>query len=230
MMRSAALLCAIVWAVASPTVRAADLVDAWRAAQRNDLEFSAAQSARQAGEARREQGASLWRPSLQFSGTAGKGNNETSTTGARFTAPGFGTVDGASFDTSVNNGNLWRWSLQARQPLISRERDAQKRQLELSADAAELEWQAAQQALMLRTAERYFDVALASEALRVLRQQQAAVERALVEARDRFKLGDVPVTDTHEATARAQAIKAEVLAAETTLQMKQAALVDVTGW
>jgi outer membrane protein len=230
MMRSAALLCAIVWAVASPTVRAADLVDAWRAAQRNDLEFSAAQSARQAGEARREQGASLWRPSLQFSGTAGKGNNETSTTGARFTAPGFGTVDGASFDTSVNNGNVWRWSLQARQPLISRERDAQKRQLELSADAAELEWQAAQQALMLRTAERYFDVALASEALRVLRQQQAAVERALVEARDRFKLGDVPVTDTHEATARAQAIKAEVLAAETTLQMKQAALVDVTGW
>ena len=116
-------------------------------------------------EARREQGASLWRPTLQFSGTAGVGTNETSTTGARFSAPGFGTVDGASFDTSVTGGTLWRWSLQARQPLINRERDASKRQLELSADVADLEWRATQQTLMLRIAERYFDAALASRGL-----------------------------------------------------------------
>ena len=77
---------------------------------------------------------------------------------------------------------------------------------------AELEWQSAQQALMLRTAERYFDAALAAESLRVLRRQQGAVERSLLEARDRFKLGDAPVTDTHEAAARAQAVRAEVLA------------------
>ena len=81
-------------------------------------------------------------PTLQLSGTAGVGSNETSTQGARFSAPGFGTVDGASFDTSVTQGSLWRWSLQARQPLINRERDASKRQLELAADAAELEWRA----------------------------------------------------------------------------------------
>ncbi len=100
-----------------PGLGAADLVDAWRAAQTHDPEFAAAQAARDAGQARREQGASLWRPTLQFSGTAGVGTNETSTTGARFSAPGFGTVDGASFDTSVTQGNLWRWSLQAKQPL-----------------------------------------------------------------------------------------------------------------
>ena len=73
-----------------------------------------------------------------------------------------------------------------------------------SADVADLEWRATQQTLMLRTAERYFDAALAAEALRVLRRQQEAVERALTEVRDRFKLGDVPVTDTHEAAARAE--------------------------
>jgi outer membrane protein len=82
---------------------------------------------------------------------------------------------------------------------------------------------------MLRTAERYFDALLADESLRVLRRQQAAVERASTEVRDRFRLGDVPVTDTHEAAARLEAIKAQVLAAETQLQLKQAALSDATG-
>jgi outer membrane protein len=209
---------------------AADLVDAWRAAQTHDPEFAAAQAARDAGQARREQGASLWRPTLQFSGAAGVGTNETSTTGARFSAPGFGTVDGASFDTSVTNGNLWRWSLQAKQPLINRERDASKRQLELSADAADLEWRATQQTLMLRVAEHYFDAALAAEALRVQQRQLAAVERALTEVRDRFKLGDSPVTDTHEAAARAEAMRAEVMAAESAVQLKRAVLADATGW
>ncbi len=209
---------------------AADLVDAWQAAQGVDPQFASARAAREAGEARREQGASLWRPSLQLSGTVGVANGETSTNGARFSAPGFGTVDGANFDTSINGGTATRWALQAKQPLINRERDAQKRQLELSAEVAELEWRAAQQGLMLRVAERYFDAALAAEALRVQRRQQDAVERSLTEARDRFKLGDAPVTDTHEAAARAQAVRAEVLAAETTWTLKQAALADITGW
>ncbi len=209
---------------------ALDLVDAWRAAQGADMQYAAAREARAAGAARREQGASLWRPSLQLSGTVGVANGDTSTRGARFSAPGFGTVDGANFDTSINGGTATRWALQARQPLLNRERDAQKRQLELSADVAELEWHAAQQALMLRVAERYFDAALAAQGLSVQRRQQQAVERSLVEARDRFKLGDAPVTDTHEAAARAQAVRAEVLAAETELALKQNALADLTGW
>lgn len=194
------------------------------------MEFAAAKAARLAGETRREQGASFWRPSLQFSGSVGVANNESATRGARFSAPGFGSVDVADFDTSVSGGTATRWALQAHQPLYSPQRDAQKRQLELSADVAELEWQSAQQALMLRTAERYFDAALAAEALRVLQRQQQAVERSLAEARDRFELGDAPVTDSHEAAARAQAIRAELLAAESTLALKQAALADLTGW
>jgi len=228
-MRRAAVLCGALLLATSQVATAADLIEAWRAAQKNDLEFVAAQSAHQAGEARREQGASVWRPSVLLTGAVGKATNETSTTGAQFSAPAFGTVDGASFDTSINNGNMTRWALEARQPLISRERDAQRRQLELSADVADLEWQVAQQSLMLRTAERYFDALLADESLRVLRRQQAAVERASTEVRDRFRLGDVPVTDTHEAAARLEAIKAQVLAAETQLQLKQAALSDATG-
>jgi outer membrane protein len=175
------------------------------------------------------QGESLWRPTVQVTGTVGRMSGESATNGAQFSAPGFAQTDGVSFNTSVTNGTLGRWAVEARQPLISRERLARSRQLELSADIADLEWQGARQTLILNMAQHYFEVALASESLRVLRQQQGAVEREVLEARDRHELGDIPVTDTYEASARAQAIKAQVLAAETDLQLKQIALFDVTG-
>ena len=83
---------------------------------------------------------------------------------------------------------------------------------------------------MLRSAERYFDAALAAETLRVLVASRTPSSARCVEARDRFTLGDVPVTDTHEATARAAGVRAEVLAArDATCSSTQAALADVTG-
>lgn len=229
MMRSSiVMLSSMVILVASPG-GATDLIDAWRAAQQHDLEFAAAGAAHRAGEARRTQAGTLWRPSVQLTGTAGRMSNETSINGAQFSAPGFAQTDGASFNTSVTNGAMGRWAIEARQPLVSRERQAQGRQLELSADVADLEWQNAQQTLMLTTAQRYFDVVLTSESLRVLQRQQGAVDRALTETKDRHALGDIPVTDTYEAAARAEAIKAQILATETDLQLKQIALSDVTG-
>jgi len=219
---------AAVVAAAQPA-SAVDLLDAWRAAQQNDLEYRAAQSAREAGAARREQGASLWRPSVQFSGTVGVANNDTATRGAQFSAPGMGSANGVDFDTSINGGTATRWALQARQPLVNRERDAQRRQLELAADIAEIEWSGAEQALMLRTAERYFDLVLAAETLRVLERQQASVAKENVEANDRFRLGDVAVTDTHEAAARLEAVRAQVLAAQSQLELARAAFADTTG-
>ena len=228
-MRSFLIAVSSLLTLSSSAAGAADLIDVWREALQHNFEFAAADAAHQAGEARRAQGESLWRPTVQVTGTAGRMSSETATNGAQFSAPGFGQTDGVSFNTSVTNGALGRWTVEARQPLISRERLARSRQLELSADIADLEWQGARQTLMLTTAQHYFEVALASESLRVLRQQQDAVERELLEARDRHELGDIPVTDTYEASARAEAIRAQVLAAETDLQLKQIALSDVTG-
>ena len=219
-----------VWLVTvAVPAQATDLIEAWRAAQQHDLDYAMARAAQQAGAAKRSQAGALWRPTVMLTGTAGVAGSDTGATGAQFSAPGFGTSDGVGFNTSVNRGTLGRWAISASLPLFSRERDAQGRQLELSADVAELEWQDARQALMLNTAQRYFDVVLASDSLRVLRRQQAAVDRALAETQDRFRLGDVPVTDTHEAAARSAAIAAQRLALETDLQLKQADFADATG-
>lgn len=215
-------------AIALPA-NATDLIDAWRAAQQHDLDYAAARAGQQAGATGRDKASALRRPTVVLTGAVGLAGSDTEVSGARFSASGLGTSSGVGFDTSVNRGALERWGVQASLPLYNRELDARRRQLDLSADVADLEWEDARQTLMLVTTQRYFDVVLAEESLRVLRRQQAAVGKALAETQDRFRLGDVPVTDTHEAAARYEAIAAQVLALETDLQLKQAVLADATG-
>src|SRR5450631_310121 len=133
-----------------PTARAIDLVGAWRAAQEHDLEYAAARAAHAAGQARRDQGAALWRPSVELTGTAGRMSSSTATSGAQFSAPGFGQTKGVDFNTSISDGNTTNWAVAARQPLLSGARLAQRRALDLAGDLADVQWQEARQALMLR--------------------------------------------------------------------------------
>jgi outer membrane protein len=206
-----------------------DLVQTWRAAAAHDPEFAAAQAAHDAGSARRSQASALWHPNVELQAGAGLASNETSITGARFSAPGFGQSTGVAFDTSIRNGTSTQYNVVLRQPLFSGDRSAQQRQLETAGDAADAAWRAAQQDLILRSAQRFFDAAVAAQQLRLLERQSAAVEKARVEAQDRFRIGDRPVTDVHEATARASALRAQQIAAASELQARRQMLADLIG-
>ena len=216
-------------ALFAQTAGATDLLEVWRAAAQNDKSYAVDSAAHAAAQPRRDQAAALWKPRVGLTASVGLATSETDAQGAQFSAPGLGQSNGVAFSTSVTNGTSGRWAVAAAMPLYNPERRAQQQQLNLSADVAELEWQAAAQTLMLRTAERYLDLALAEEAVRVLKRQQDAVQRAATEAQDRFKLGSIPVTDTHEARARLAGLRAQVLAAETDLQLKRNLLADSTG-
>ena len=229
MMRIKTALAAALAASIAQNAIAVDLLGAWRAALRGDFEYSAAQSAGAAGQSRRSQADALWNPVVAIGATAGLAMSDSSTSGAQFSAPGFGQSNGVSFNTSINHGLSARIGITARKPLVSGERQAQGRQLEMSADAAAMEEHGALQALGVRVTEAYFGLAEAVETERVLRRQLVAVERALSQVRGRFQLGDVPITDTHEAAARAEGVKAQVLSAETEVLLKRAALGDITG-
>jgi outer membrane protein len=222
-------LLALACSTLAPAARAVDLVEAWQAAALNDKGLAVVRASNAAAQPRRDQAGSLWRPTVTASATVGLASNQTETSGAQFTAPGLGTSSGVGFNTSVNGGTATRWALSAVQPLYNRERRAQQQQLVLSVDVADLELQAGRQAAMLRTAERYFALALAEETVRVMQRQLQAVQSATDEVLDRFKLGTVPVTDTHEARARLAGVHADVLAAQTDLQLKRQALADSTA-
>ena len=223
------LVGAMAFAGTSQATHAADLIEVLQAAERTDLDYAVERAAHEAALPRRDQAAALWLPRVNASASAGFATHDTETRGAQFSAPGFGVSNNVNFNTSIRGGTAGRWAITASQPLYNPERRAQQQLLGLSVDLADLEWQSARQSLMLRTAQRYFDLALAEESLRVLKLQLDAVQRASTEAQDRFKLGATPVTDTHETGARLAGIRAQVLAAESEVQLKRNLLSDSTG-
>lgn len=222
-----ALLVALAWPAAP--ARATELIEAWQAAVQHDKAHAVAAAAHTVAQPRRDQATALWKPRVSLSASLGLATNETEAQGAQFSAPGLGTSKGVGFATSVTNGSAGRWSVTAAMPLYNPERRAQQRQLNLSADLADLAWQNAAQALMLRTAEAYFELALAEDTVRVLGGQMAAVQRAATEAQDRFQLGAIPVTATHEARARLAGLRAQWLAAQTERDLLRQRLADSTG-
>jgi outer membrane protein len=221
---SGALLAA---ALCAPSAHALDLLQTWEQARQHDPQMQVVQATRSSVQAYEAQAQSLWRPVVMGSATVGAMSAETRTTGAQFAVGGQPPMPG-SFATSASAALSTRWSVQAKQALYSPERQAQQAQLQQAAGVAEWRADLAHQQFMLLTVQRYFNVLLAERQQQVLKNQLAAVERSLTEARDRFAIGDLPVTDTHEAAARASGLQAQWLAADSELQMARQVLAEST--
>lgn len=228
-MSRSSLTLLILAALAATPASATSLLDAWRAAQAHDRVLAVARAENAAAQTKREQALALWRPSVSLSGGAGVASSKNQMNGAQFSAPGMDTTSGVDFATSINGGASARLAITAQQPLFDRSLETNREKLNLAADMGAVAWQAAQQEAMLRTAERYFALAVAGERVRVTRSQQDAVARAAQEAHDRFKLGDLPVTDTHEADAALAGLRAQLAAAELEVAVKRQALADSTA-
>ena len=221
---SGALLAAALFV---PSAQALDLLQTWEQARQHDPQMQVVQATRSSVQVYEAQAQSLWRPVVMGSATVGAMSSETRTTGAQF-AVGIQPPMPGSFATSASAALSTRWSLQAKQPLYSPERQAQQAQLQQAAGVAEWRADLAQQQFMLLTVQRYFNVLLAERQLQVLKNQHVAVQRSLTEAQDRFAIGDLPVTDTHEAAARASGLQAQWLAAHSELQMARQVLAEST--
>jgi outer membrane protein len=217
----------LVAALCAPSAHALDLLQTWEQARQHDPQMQVVQATRSSVQAYEAQAQSLWRPVVMGNASVGAMSMDTRTTGAQFAVGGQDPSTG-SFATSASAAMSTRWSLQAKQALYSPERQAQQAQLQQAAGVAEWRADLAHQQFMLLTVQRYFQVLLAERQQQVLKNQLAAVERSLTEARDRFAIGDLPVTDTHEAAARASGLQAQWLAADSELQMARQVLAEST--
>jgi outer membrane protein len=218
------LVTALALAGVTSTVHAADLMSTWQAALARDPEIAAARALHEQAAFRQEQAKALWAPTVSAGGALGIGGADSRTQGAE----AMGQSD-VTFKTNVNAGALARASIGAQKAWISPEREAQSKQLELSAQIAQLQWQQAQQALIMRTAQRYLDVVGAELTLTVLQRQQKAMQQAASEINKRQSVGDASVMDVQEASARVSEIRAHVLTHENNLASKKVAYRQLVG-
>ena len=202
---------AVAMLAATPQAKAHSLVDLYTSALAFDASYQSA---------RLQYDASLARADLARAGilpTAGLSAG-ASRIGVDNTAP--------PINTSFNTQNA---TLSASQPLYRPANWATYEQGFKQVDLAKAQLEAASQDLIVRTSQAYFDVLAAQDTLAFVRAQKAAVAEQLAFAKRNFEVGTSTITDTREAEARFDLVRAQEIAAENDLKIRKVALDQLVG-
>ena len=103
------------------------------------------------------------------------------------------------------------------------------RQANIQVAQAEANFSNARQELILRVAERYFEVLAAGDNLTFARSEKEAIGEQLNQTKQRFEVGLSAITDVHEAQARYDQAVAQNIQAENLLANTKENLREVTG-
>ncbi len=213
-MRKSIIATFIATAFISLNAGASDLLQIYKEALVNDAQFSAARASKLAGQERSVQGRAGLLPRVNLTANANRTRSE------------FDPDVGSTVKTT-NNGNTM--SLSLTQPLFNWGSWETYEQSKLSVISTDLQFAAAQQDLMLRVSQAYFDVLAAENTLKTLQAQKVAVAEQLASAKRNFEVGTQTITDTHEAQSQFDLITAQELAGQGDLDVKRAALRQIIG-
>ena len=96
-------------------------------------------------------------------------------------------------------------------------------------DLAQAQLDGADQDLIIRVSQAYFDVLALKDNLTFVRAQKMAVAEQLATAKRTFEVGTATITDAREAQARFDLVLAQEIAAENDLHVKKIALDQLVG-
>jgi outer membrane protein len=188
------------------TAQAQSLATLYEAAKSHDATFKSARSQYEATLAKAEQAKALLRP------TAGL------------------TITRYEIDPANNSQYGARsQSLEAKQPLYRPANQASYEQDLKRVALAQAQLKVAEQELIVRLSQAYFDVLTAQESLNFVKAQKSAVSEQLAAAKRNFEVGTSTITDTREAQARFDLVTAQEIAADNELRIKKLALDDTVG-
>ncbi|MFZ2333469.1 MAG: TolC family outer membrane protein, partial [Sideroxyarcus sp.] len=97
-------------------------------------------------------------------------------------------------------------------------------QSELQVMISEAQFKLAEQDIILRSAQTYFDVLIAQDTVQLNAAQKTAIAQQLEQAKRNFEVGTSTITDTYEAQARYDLIVAQEVAAANNLEIKRRTL------
>jgi outer membrane protein len=121
------------------------------------------------------------------------------------------------------------WTLELRQSVFRWENWVALRRASKEVAQAEADYAAAEQDLLLRVSERYFDVLAARDTLVAQQAALEAVSRQLEQAEKRFEVGLIAITDVEEARAERDSGAAAVIASKRALASAEEALREITN-
>ena len=191
------------------------LMDVYQQALAHDATLASALSTNRAAQEIIEQGKALYRPTVNF-------NAETNALKSSFHYLSTSSTDRSQFEN-------YRYGVDARQPIFRQQNLIQIDQATTQVSIADKQLNVAQQALMLRTTQAYFDVLMAQDRIDLIVAQKTAIAGQLAQAQANFDLGSATITDANEAQARYDLVVAQEIAALNEFEIAKHAVQAITG-
>ncbi|WP_258364138.1 TolC family outer membrane protein [Halomonas sp. LBP4] len=217
-----ALLPALIASAFAAPLQAADLLTITRDALDNNAELASARSQFGSVEAGRDVERADLLPQVDVRGNAAHSQQYESqvaeTTG--------GGADRFTADDRYNSVSL---TLEASQALFDARNRRELAQAERQIDEQTYQLAATEQQVLLDVATAYFEILRAYEVLEARRAQERAIGRQLEQARERFEVGLIAITEVEEAQASFDQARADRIVAESNLQVRFEALERLTG-
>jgi outer membrane protein len=195
---------------------AEDLMQIYHDAVANDATLAAARANWQAVQEVGPQALANLLPSVSLAGVANEQNYwEKLHTDPKIT-----------FSTRYPNYN---YTVSATQPLFRKQNLVAYDQAKQQIGQSDYVLASAQEDLIVRVAQAYFDVLLAQFTIELTESQKAAVSENLAQAKRNFEVGTATITDTNDAQAKYDQIVAQELSVQNDLDNKIAALRAIIG-
>ncbi len=217
-----AVVAALLLSGLSVGVRAQSLVELYQAARNYDAAYLAAKAQAESTQYKAAQARAGLYPAIGLKGSM----TRTHFDAAGDTSATLPVPDSASGNFNVTNKTL---TLQARQSLYNRGLYGLIAQADQSLVAAEADMKGAEDDLIVRLSQAYFDVLSAKDVLATAQANKKALAEQLASAKRNFEVGNATITDTREAQARHDLATAQGIAADNDLKIKSIALDQLVG-
>ncbi len=214
-------------AMAAGAAGAVDLLDVYQRALQSDPQIREAEATRLATLESKPQALAALLPQIDLAGSYNEREADGSTTFLQIPALGLPPVTVTSgFETDAD---FWQYQLRLTQSVYRWDQWVALRRADSQVAQAEVDYRAAEQDLMFRVSQRYFDVLASKDTLDAAEATLEAVSRQLEQAEKRFEVGLIAITDVQEAKAAHDEAVAGVIASKRTLATNQELLRELTG-
>jgi len=191
-----------------------DLLDVFSMSLKTDPQLLAESASRQAVAELEAQAKALFLPEIGLSANNGRVWQDTST---------------QSFVAGKREYNDHGYSLSITQAVYRRQNFVQREQADIANESAQASYQIVEQALIVRVAERYFDVLGREDDVTFAIAEREAISQQLEQTQQRFDVGLATITDVVESQAAYDLANASVISAENEMANSRERLRETSG-
>jgi len=198
-----------------------DLLTVYEEAILNDALLSSARIQNRASQELIDQGLSLFLPNINLSASYDKNDNKR-----KILTSG---INNDLLSGTSANYESYDYGITITQPIFNYASYAKYKQNLIQSSLSDKQLIKAQQNLIFRVSNVYFETLMAMDKIKLLQAQYSAIKAQLSEAEARFEMGLISITDVNEAKTKEALLRIDRIDAIQELKIKKRQIESITG-